>query len=115
MYTAIVINILLLVPPLIVSVTALNDQIVGDPLSLECNVTTVRGVTSSMDITWMKDGVVVRGINNVSGIVTNQNDSMLFLDIFNASTKDDGAVYKCHAEVNANAKVNAFDEYVISK
>jgi len=33
-------------------VTALNNQQVGDPLLLKCNVTTVRGITSSVDIVW---------------------------------------------------------------
>jgi len=49
----------LTVPPPTVSMTALSDQIVGDPLSQECNVITVRGVTSSVDIVWMKDNEMI--------------------------------------------------------
>ena len=40
----------LLVPSPVVNLRAVTDQISGQPLTLECNATTVRGITSSVDI-----------------------------------------------------------------
>jgi len=34
----------------VVNLRAVTDQIVGQPLTLECNATAVRGITSSVDI-----------------------------------------------------------------
>ena len=47
----------LIVPAPNVTVRVLDDEpIIGAPLSLECNVTVARGVTSSVNITWMVNG-----------------------------------------------------------
>ena len=40
----------LLVPSPVVNLRAVSDQITGQPLTLECNATAVRGITSSVDI-----------------------------------------------------------------
>jgi len=39
-----------IVPTPVVNLRAVTDQVVGQPLTLECNVTAVRGITSSVDI-----------------------------------------------------------------
>ena len=60
-----------LVPTPIVTLSALNNQQVGDPLLLECNVTTVRGITSSVDIVWSTNNTVVRRFIDTLGEATN--------------------------------------------
>ena len=40
----------LLVPSPVVNLIVVTDQISGQPLTLECNATAVRGITSSVDI-----------------------------------------------------------------
>ena len=52
--------ILLLVPHASVELTAPTTQIVGQSLTLECSVTTVRGITSIVDIVWSSDGAVLK-------------------------------------------------------
>ena len=49
-----ILNILfyITVPTPTVSVTAPNTQTVGQSLTLQCVVTTVRGITSRVDIVW---------------------------------------------------------------
>ena len=54
-----------LVPPPTVLVTAPNNQTVGQSLSLQCEVTTVRGITSRVDIVW-SSGTVLRRINSIT-------------------------------------------------
>ena len=45
-----------LVPTPTVSVTAPKNQMVGQSLIVQCEVTTVRGITSRVDIVWSSDG-----------------------------------------------------------
>ena len=46
------INLFYAVPTPTMSVTVLNTQIVGQSVTLQCEVTTVRDITSRMDIVW---------------------------------------------------------------
>ena len=39
---------------------------VGDPLTLDCNITAVRGISSSIDIIWITGGRVVRRVDNIT-------------------------------------------------
>jgi len=54
------------VPKPTVSVTALNDQIVGNMLSLEYNAAIMKGVTSNVEIVWMKDDLRIKGDTDVT-------------------------------------------------
>ena len=81
--------------------TALNNQQVGDPLLLECNVTTVRGITSSVDIVWSTNDTEIGGAEDVSGEVL--GNTVVYRNIINGSTSglilsegDNGISYKCH-------------------
>ena len=54
----VIFHVNILVPTSTVSVTAPNTQTVGQSLTLQCEVTTVRGITSRVDIVWSSDGTV---------------------------------------------------------
>ena len=43
----------MVVPTPVVNLRAVTDQITGRPLTVECNATAVRGITSSVDISIM--------------------------------------------------------------
>ena len=94
----------------------LNDQIVGQPLKLECQVTTVRGITSRVDIAWSRDGSelnITKGIN----ISSETNDSMLFTDIHvipQLSTADEGRDYQCEVFINTESLVIATDSVILN-
>ena len=86
-----------LVPVPSMDIIVLNNQTVGQSLTLECNVTTVRGITSRVDIVWSSNGVELRRITNANTSLT-INDSELYKDTFNIpllSTSDDGRVFQC--------------------
>ena len=91
-------------PPGTVTMAIISTQIVGQSLTLQCNATTVRGITSRVDIVWSSNGVQLRKIKgaNVSFI----SDSLVtYTDYFNAfqlNTSDDGTVYQCEVFVNTN-------------
>jgi len=83
------------VPSMIVNVQ--SNQRVGQSLTLECNVTTVRGITSRVDIVWSSNDIELKRIQEVNMIFTN-NNTVLFEDVYSIqllSTIDDDRVFQC--------------------
>ena len=84
-------------------------QAVGQSLSLECIVTTVRGLSSSIDIIWTSDGVE---INRTSGASTGSSTSSftLYRDFYNISlltTAEEGRVFQCEGVINTTPNLTA--------
>ena len=97
-------------PILTVSVTPLNNQTVGQSLTLQCEVTTVRGITSRVDIVWSSNGTELERMNDVSS--TTMDNSLVYTDsytISQLSTTDDGRVIQCEVVINTNPPVMASD------
>ena len=92
-----------LVPTPTVSVTNTSTQTVGQSLTLECEVTTVRGITSRVDIVWSSDGTELERMNNVSS--TTMDNSLVYTDSYTIpllSTTHDGRMYECEAVINSS-------------
>jgi len=90
-----------------VKVNASNNQTVGQSLTLECSVTTVRGITSRVDIVWSSNDVEIKRSNNIT-IKNRINSSELYEDTFSISllnTTDDGRVYQCKMIIMATPSV----------
>ena len=90
-----------------VNVTVISTQIVGQSLTLECNVATVRGITSRVDIVWSSNGVELKRIEEVNGTFTSDN-LVAYTDSYDAvqiNTSDDGRVYGCEMLVNTSPPV----------
>ena len=104
----------IIVPTPTVSVTAPNTQTVGQSLTLQCEVTTVRGITSRVDIVWSSDGTVLRRINDT--IATTVDNSLVYTDsytISQLSTADDGRVIHCEVEINTNPSIVTSDDITL--
>ena len=104
------------VPTPTVSVTISNNQIVvvGQSLTLQCEMTTVRGISSRVDIVWISDGKELKRMNNVSS--TAMNSSLVYKGYYTTSqlnTTDDGRVIKCVVVIIANPPVMANDSITI--
>ena len=96
------------VPPPTVSVTATRNQTVGQSLTLQCEVTTVRGITSRVDIVWSSGGTELQRINNV--LPTMMSDSLVYTNFYNISllsTANDDNVIQCEVEINTSPLVMA--------
>ena len=94
--------------------TALNDQTVGQSLTLQCEVTTVRGITSRVDIVWSSNGTELERTNNASS--TTMNNSLVYKDTYiisQLSTTDDGRVVQCEVVINASPPVMATDNITL--
>ena len=88
--------------------TAPNTQTVGQSLTLQCEVTTVRGITSRVDIVWSSDGTELKRMNNVSSATL--DNSLVYTYSYNISqlsTTDDARVIQCEVVINASPSVMA--------
>ena len=86
--------------------TAINAQTVSQSLTLRCEVTTVRGITSRVDIVWSSDGTELERMNNVSS--TTMGNSPVYTDSYAISqlnTTDDGRVIQCEVVINTSPSV----------
>ena len=90
-----------------ISVVPHNVQTVGQSLLLECIVTTVRGISSAIDITWSSDDLVFQSERNVSiNFTTLYTVSYTSTYIIpQLSTVDDGKVYSCKVVINTTPLV----------
>ena len=87
-----------------VMVTTLNEQIVGQPLILECAMSTPRGINSRVDIVWTRDGVEVEHINDVSSNFSSP-EVVVYTNIHTIpllGTYDDDVVYECEVIINSS-------------
>ena len=75
---------------------------IGDPLTLDCTVTAVRGISSSVDIIWTTGSRVVRRVYNITADI--ENDYAIYTDSFEISSLsaiDNGREYQCIVVINA--------------
>ena len=95
--------------------TALNDQTVGRSLTLQCEVTTERGITSRVDIVWSSNSIILKRINGT--IATTMNYSLVYTDSYSISqlsTTDDGRAIQCEVVINASPPVMATDNITLN-
>ena len=95
-----------------------NDTIgnvtIGDPLTLDCTVTAVRGISSSVDIIWTTGGRVVRRVYNITADI--ENDYAIYTDSFEILTLsaiDNGREYQCTVVINAYQPVYNSDHITL--
>ena len=100
-------NLYITVPLPTVNVTSPDDQIVGQSLTLQCEVTTVRGITSRVDIVWSDDS---RGLNVTNDTTSVElEDSLLYTNAYTISsltTDDENRTYQCEVMINSIVTVN---------
>ena len=99
---------LVVVIPYSVNINIPSAQIVDQQVNLVCTVTTVRGITSSMDIIWSTNGSVVA--TNKVNISSLQGNSAIYSATYMAPqlhTIDDGRVYQCEVVINTSPPVMA--------
>jgi len=92
------------VPTPSVTITAPNTQIVGLSLTLECNVTAVRGITSRVDIVWSRNGTEVGRLEGVSttGNMVMYTDTYIISQL---NITDNRTVYQCEVVINTSPPV----------
>ena len=87
-----------------VMVETLNEEIVGQPLMLECAMSTPRGIISTVDVAWSRDGVDLEYIENISSNFSSP-EVVVYTNIYTIpllGTYDDDIVYECEVIINSN-------------
>ena len=91
-------------------VDAPSIQVVSKPLTLECNITTVRGITSRVDIVWSSNGLELKKIEGVKSNLT-KNGLILYMDSYTISrlgTVDESRTYQCGIIINQVIPMNVY-------
>ena len=103
------------IPNVNMSVTEAQIPVVGQSLTLECSVTTVRGITSRVDIVWSRDGLQVQMI--VGANITLLSEKFAVYEALYTipllSTTEDGRVYQCEVVINTSPPVMANDNMML--
>ena len=87
---------------------------IGDPLTLDCTITAVRNISSSVDIIWTTGGRVIRRVDNITADI--EIDHAIYsdsLEISSLSAIDNGREYQCTVVINANQPVNSSDQITL--
>jgi len=96
------------VPTPVVNLRAVTDQITGQPLTLECNATAVRGITSSVDISILS----LETFEDVDPIIV--GNSAVYSATFTLTELtpfDNGRQLVCL--VNINGSITVFDTFIL--
>jgi len=83
-----------------ISIIAPSTQIVGQSLTLECSVTTVRGITSRVDIVWSSDGVEL----NRTKFAPTTDNKIEYMDMYTITLLKDTDInktYQCEMVINS--------------
>ena len=91
-----------------------GNLIIGDPLTLDCTVTAVRGISSSVDIIWTTGGRLVRRVYNITADI--EDDYAIYTDSFEISSLsaiDNGREYQCTVVINAIQPVYGSDQITL--
>ena len=98
------------IPTVDVTAPALIAQTVGQSLTLQCKVTTVRGITSGVEFVWRRNGTELqRMVNLTSTTMSNSRVYTYPYIVSPLSTSDEGTTYQCEVVINASTPVMASD------
>ena len=104
------------VPAPLVIASAPEDQIVGQSLILRCDIATVRGVTSRVNIIWSSDGSELQRTEGINASLI-ANNSVLYSDsyfIVQLNTTDEDRTYWCIAVITTLSPILATDKVVLN-
>ena len=92
-----------------VDVTAVNNQTEGQPLILQCSVTTIRDINSRVDFVWISNGIELRRVEGVVGEST-VNNFAIYIDHYiipELSDADNNSLYICEVVINRSHQLSA--------
>ena len=99
-----------------ITITALSTVTIGQSLTLECNVTAVRGITSRVDIIWISYGTVLKRVNGTTQV--RMGSSAVYTDSYNIPRLcivDQNEVYQCEVVINTSPPVKATGSVALSQ
>ena len=92
-----------------VTIMAVNNQTEGQPLILQCSVTTIRDVNSRVDFVWISNGIELRMVEGIVGEPT-MNNLVIYTDHYiipELSDNDNNSLYICEVVINRSQLISA--------
>ena len=92
-----------------------NNQTVSQSLTLQCNISTVRGITSRVDIVWRSNGIELKRIKEAVSNSTHDNTEF-YADIYRIpllSTTDDYRVIQCEIVIMTTPSIVVADNVTL--
>ena len=89
--------------------TAVNNQTEGQPLILQCSVTTIRDINSRVDFVWISNGIELRRVEGVVGVPT-MNNLEMYTDHYiipQLSDAGNNSLYICEVVINRSPVISA--------
>ena len=94
----------------------MSNLTVGQSLTLESSITTVRGITSRVDIVWSSNGLQLIRIDGLN-FSSMTNSTVLYTEFYTIpqlSTLDEGRTITCDVFINVMPPVTATDNVTLS-
>ena len=88
----------------------------GQSLTLESTVTTVRGITSRVDIVWSSNGLMLKLTEDINHTSTS-NNLIIYTDMYTIpqlNTSDEDRNIQCDTFINAISSVTASDSVTLN-
>ena len=86
-------------------INAPDEQILGEPLTLECRIKTAVDIDDTFSIIWTNSITEVRRVENIpANLISNYSD---LYNIPALSRSDDNRRYQCEVIINTNPPVSA--------
>ena len=88
---------------------AVNNQTVGQPLILQCSVTTIRDINSRVDFVWISNGTELERVEGVTG-ESSTNNLAVYTDYYiisQLSIADNNSLYACEVTINRSTLICA--------
>ena len=100
-----------IVPPPLVQAVAPIKQVVGQSLTLQCKITAVSDIASTVDIMWTNGGSEVRRVNVPGSLIHNFTD---YFTIPVLSRSDNDQEYQCVVVINTTPILRGNDSVVLN-
>ena len=98
------------------SVTTLNIQTtIGQPLILQCSVTTIRDINSRVDFVWISNGTELERVEGVTG-VSSANNLAVYTNHYiipQLSIADNNSLYTCEVIINRSPLLSATGNFTL--
>ena len=98
-----------------ITLSVLNDQTVGQSVTLECSIFTARGIRSTVGIIWRRHNLELERSESINSSAT--NNSRIFTDTYTISqlsTADEDATYQCYVLINTLSPVTGYDSVTLN-
>ena len=94
---------------------AVNNQTVGQPLILQCIVTTIRDINSRVDFVWISNGTELERVEGVTS-ESSRNNLAVYTDYYiipQLRVADNNSLYTCEVIINRSTLISASSNFTL--